>query len=48
MATQSGLRRRTTPEALAEVQAHQRAILESAARLLNRRSFDLCHLLHFA
>lgn len=28
------LRRRTTPEALAEVQAHQRAILESAARLV--------------
>ena len=28
------LRRRTTPEALAEVQEHQRAILESAARLV--------------
>ena len=28
------LRRRTTPEALAEVQTHQRAILESAARLV--------------
>ena len=28
------LRRRTTPEALTEVQAHQRAILESAARLV--------------